>query len=160
MSDNGTNPTPSGPLLVVGGYGLVGTQAATLLRQRNPQLPLMLAGRNPHSAAALARSLDATTARVDVRAERPLSTLPERPAAILATVPDPSDRLLVDAMREGIPIADIDRADATATLDALLHASREQPAAPVLLAGAWKGGRPRCSPPPCCASSHRLCGST
>ncbi|HEX4806260.1 MAG TPA: hypothetical protein VFU94_10180 [Conexibacter sp.] len=130
----------TGPLLVVGGYGLVGAQAATLLRQRNPRLPLVLAGRDPAGASALAAALDAATARVDVRSERPLSTLAERPAAILATVPDPADRLLAEAMREGIPIADIDRADAVAVLDALLHASRERPRAPILLAGAWKGG--------------------
>ncbi|HXE46551.1 MAG TPA: hypothetical protein VN635_15315 [Conexibacter sp.] len=130
----------SGPLVMVGGYGLVGGQAATLLRERNPQLPLVLAGRNPARASALAAALDATTARVDVRSERPLATLAERPAAILATTPDPADRLLAEAMREGIPIADVDRADAVATLDALLHASRERPRAPVLLAGAWKGG--------------------
>jgi len=131
---------PAKPLLVVGGYGLVGAQAATLLRQRNPRLKLVLAGRNPARASALAATLDAATARVDVRAERPLSTLAERPAAILATVPDPADRLLAEAMHEGIPIADVDRADAVAVLDALLHASRARPCAPVLLAGAWKGG--------------------
>jgi hypothetical protein len=140
MSANAEGHTARGPLVVVGGYGLVGAQAARLLRQRNRQLPLVLAGRNPAAADALATMLDATTARVDVRAERPLSTLPERPAAILATVPDPADRLLADAMREGIPIADIDRAEAVAVLDAMLHASRERPPAPVLLAGAWKGG--------------------
>jgi hypothetical protein len=128
------------PLVVVGGYGLVGAQAATLLRQRNPRLKLVLAGRNPAKATALASTLDAATAHVDVCAERPLARLQERPAAILATVPDPADRLLAEAMREGIPIADVDRAEAVSVLDATLHASRERPTAPVLLAGAWKGG--------------------
>jgi len=130
----------AGPLVITGGYGLVGAQAAGLLRQRNPRVKLVLAGRNPTRASALAAALDATTARVDVRSERPLAALAERPAAILATVPDPADRLLAEAMREGIPIADIDRADVVAVHDAMLHASRERPRAPVLLAGAWKGG--------------------
>jgi len=130
----------AGPLVIVGGYGVIGTHAATLLRARNPQLELVLAGRHPATAAGLADMLGATTARVDVRAERPLSTLPERPAAILATTPDPSDRLLADALRAGIPLADVDRADGVAALDALLHASRVRPRTPVLLAGAWKGG--------------------
>src|ERR1044072_8687715 len=129
----------TGPLLVVGGYGLVGAQAATMLRQRHEELPLVLAGRNPARARTLASALDARTARIDVRDERPLAALSERPAAILATTPDPADRLLVQAMREGIPIADIDRAEGVAVLDATLHALRERPLAPVLLAGAWKG---------------------
>lgn len=136
----GDGGVPRGPLVVAGGYGVVGAQAAGLLRQRNPGLRLVLAGRNPAAADALATALDATTAHVDVSSERPLARLPERPAAILATVPDPADRLLAEAMREGIPIADVDRADAVGALDAMLHASRERPCAPVLLAGAWKGG--------------------
>jgi hypothetical protein len=135
-----SDPQPAGPLLIVGGYGLVGAQAAGLLRQRRPELALVLAGRDPSVARSLAARLDARTARIDVRAERPLSTLPERPAAILATVPDPADRLLADALREGIPIADIDRAEGVAVLDVALRASWERPRAPVLLAGAWKGG--------------------
>jgi hypothetical protein len=131
---------PPGPLAIVGGYGLVGAQAAALLRQRRPDLPLVLAGRNPGAARALAAALRASTAQIDVRAQRPLAMLPERPAAVLATVPDPTDRLIADAMREGIPIADIDRAEAVAALDVALRAGREPPVAPVLLAGAWKGG--------------------
>jgi hypothetical protein len=145
MSSSESAPRPvdgaaAGPLLMVGGYGLVGAQAAPLLRRRHPDLPLVLAGRNPDAAGSLAAALGARTARVDVRAERPLAGLAERPAAILATLPDPEDRLLADAMREGIPIADIDRADAIAALDVTLRALRERPVAPVLLAGAWKGG--------------------
>jgi hypothetical protein len=132
--------SPPGPLLMVGGYGLLGAHAARLLRRRHPHLPLVLAGRNPASARALARALNARTARIDVHDERPLAALPERPAAILATTPDPADRLLADALREGIPLADIDRADGVAVLDVALRALRERPLAPVLLAGAWKGG--------------------
>jgi len=139
MSSSET-PHAAGPLLMVGGYGLVGAQAARLLRQRHPALPLVLAGRNPDAARPLAAALGAHTARVDVRAERPLAGLSQRPAAILATLPDPEDRLLADAIREGVPIADIDRADAVAALDVMLRALREPPIAPVLLAGAWKGG--------------------
>jgi hypothetical protein len=135
-----TGEGPAGPLVIVGGYGLVGAQAAHLLRRRQPDLALVLAGRNPTTAASLATALGARTARIDVLANRPLSMLAERPAAILATTPDPEDRLLAEAMREGIPIADIDRAESVAVLDVVLRANRERPVAPVLLAGAWKGG--------------------
>lgn len=128
------------PLLIAGGYGLVGGQAARMLRRRHPRLPLVLAGRDPARGRALAASLGAATARIDVQDERPLSALPERPRAILATVADPADRLLADAWREGIPLADVDRGGAAAVLDAALRAQGGRAAAPVLLAGGWMGG--------------------
>jgi hypothetical protein len=130
----------SGPLVIVGGYGHIGEQTARLLRTRHPQLPLVLAGRNPGTARQLAEQLDASTAHVDVLAPRPLAELPERPCSILAAVADARDRLLVDAMREGIPIADISRAEPVPVLDAMLRALRTPPDSAVLLAGGWKCG--------------------
>ena len=134
------DPPAGGPLVIVGGYGLVGGQAARLLRERNPSLPLVLAGRRPAAADELARALRASTARIDVTEERPLQSLPERPAAVLAAVSDPHDHLLVDAMREGIPIADINRGGQAVVLDAFVRAAAERPRAPVLLSGSWLSG--------------------
>jgi hypothetical protein len=130
----------SAPLLIAGGYGLVGEQTARLLRQRHPELPLLLGGRNPGRGQALADALDARTVAIDVRAERPLADLPERPAAVLAAVSDPAEQLLIDAMRSGIPIADINRSGHPSILDAAVVASRERPSAPVLMAGSWFAG--------------------
>jgi hypothetical protein len=131
---------PAGALLVAGGYGVVGGQAARLLRERHPDLPLVLAGRRPQRARRLARELDAATVAIDVRSESPLASLAGRPAAVLATVSDPGDRLLVDAMRRGIPIADINRGGQAAVLDVAVRAAHARPAAPVLLAGSWLSG--------------------
>ncbi|MET9222089.1 hypothetical protein ACIOC1_06675 [Streptomyces sp. NPDC088197] len=128
------------PLLIVGGYGVVGEHAARLIRQRHPDLPIVLAGRNPERATALAARIGASTAVIDVRAERPLGALPERPAAVLAVVSDPGDHLIVDAMRRGIPIADINRAGHAGILDVTVAVSRERPTSPVLLSGAWYAG--------------------
>ncbi len=128
------------PLLIAGGYGLVGTQAALLLRRRHPHLPLLLAGREPAGGRGLAARLGAATARLDVGDERPLASLPERPRAILATVADPADHLLADALRHGIPLADVDRGGTAAVLDVALRATRDHATAPVLLAGGWMGG--------------------
>jgi hypothetical protein len=125
---------------MVGGYGLVGEQAARLLRQRHPDLPLLLAGRHPEQARALAASIGASTVTIDVGAEHPLASLPQRPAAVLAAVSDPDDHLLVDAMRNGIPIADINRAGHASILDVAVTAARERPAAAVLLSGSWMAG--------------------
>jgi uncharacterized protein YbjT (DUF2867 family) len=41
-------------ILIAGGYGVVGRQVSTLIRQRYPDLPLIIAGRNPEKAQALA----------------------------------------------------------------------------------------------------------
>jgi hypothetical protein len=127
-------------LLIVGGYGLVGEQVARLLRQRHPDLPLVLGGRHPERAKALAASIGAETAAVDVGAPQPLASLTERPAAVLAAVSDPDDHLLVDAMRRGIPFADINRAGHSSILDVTVAAARERPSAPVLLSGGWFAG--------------------
>jgi len=128
------------PLLVVGGYGLVGEQAARLLRRRHPELPLLLAGRRPESGARLAESLGARTVAVDVTDPDPLAGLPDRPAAVLAVVSDPADRLLVAAMRAGLPYADVNRAGHAGILDVAVAAARERPTAPVLLSGSWLAG--------------------
>lgn len=127
-------------LLIVGGYGLVGAQAARLIRRRHPDLRLLLGGRRPEHGHALAAALGATAVRVDVGAERPLADLPVPPTAVLAAVSDPADRLLVDAMRSGIPIADIHRAGPASILDVTVAAARERPSAAVLLSGSWLAG--------------------
>jgi hypothetical protein len=129
-----------GPLLIVGGYGLVGSAAARLLRRCNPDLEMILAGRRVDRAAGLAAELDASTVALDVCAPSPLDRLEREPAAILATVSDPLDRLLADAIRRGIPIADINRAACASIVDAAVLCVHRVPSTPVLLCGAWMSG--------------------
>lgn len=131
------------PLLIVGGYGLVGGQAARMLRQRHPDLPLLLGGRHPDGGRDLADSIGARTVPIDVGHEQPLASLGSlvpTPAAVLAVVSDPHDHLLVDAMRRGIPIADVNRAGNASILDVTVAAARERPSAAVLLSGSWLAG--------------------
>lgn len=139
-SEQGGNGRAPAALLIAGGYGVVGEQAARLLRERNPSLPLLLGGRHPERARTLADAIGARAVAIDVTAEQPLACLPERPAAVLAAVSDPRDYLLADAMRRGIPIADINRAGPASILDAVIAAARERPAAAVLLSGSWMAG--------------------
>jgi hypothetical protein len=139
-SEGAIASAPGPPLVIVGGYGLVGAQLARVLRKRHPRLPLVLAGRNPERAAGTAASVGASTMRIDVEAERPLAALRERPAALIAAVSDPQDRLLVDAMRRGIPFADIGRGGHADILDVAVLAARERPSAPVIMSGSWFGG--------------------
>lgn len=125
-------------VLIAGGYGTVGQQIARIIRQRRPDLPLIIGGRNPAQAEPLARELAHTTAvALDVGRASPLNGI--RPRAVLAVVNDPSDYLLMDAVREGIPYADIARwterlkmASARVAADALR--------APVMLASSWMAG--------------------
>jgi len=111
-----------------------------MLCQRHPDLPLLLGGRHPERGRALAAAIGASTVAIDVGAKEPLAALDERPAAVLAAVSDPHEHLLVDAMRRGIPIADINRAGHAGVLDVAVLAARERPSAPVLLSGSWLAG--------------------
>lgn len=171
MADRSTETTDSGddasggsdqaPVLIVGGYGVVGAQAARLLRERHPRLPLLLGGRRPERGAALgaelgqaeavaldlaapAASLASATPRAGSRdpSAAPtdlLAALPERPAAILCAVNDPGDRLLAAAIEHRIPIADITRWTALVHR-ALARCAATPPRAPVLLASGWMAG--------------------
>jgi Semialdehyde dehydrogenase, NAD binding domain len=132
--------TSEGALVIVGGYGVVGSHVARILRSRHPDLRLVLTGRNPQAGRRLAQTVNASTSYMDVEEERPLERLMGRPAAVLAAVSDPRDRLLVHAMRLGVPIADINRAGHAHILDAALRVARERPSTPVLLAGGWMSG--------------------
>lgn len=125
-------------VLLAGGYGVVGRQAAELIRQRHPALPLLIAGRNPSKAEALARELtNADVAMLDVGGPGPLNGL--KPRAIIAFVNDPFDYLLLDAVRSGIPYLDITRW--TERLKAAIsRVSAESVRAPVMLSSAWMAG--------------------
>lgn len=127
-------------LLIVGGYGLVGKQVARLLRQRHPDLGLVLGGRHPEQASEFAASIGATTVAIDTSAKQPLSSLLERPTAVLASVSDPTDQLLIDAAGQGLPYADINRGGHASVLDATIAIAGEVPRAPVLLSGSWMAG--------------------
>ncbi len=127
------------PVLIAGGYGLVGRQIASLLRRRHAHLPLMLGGRHPEQGAAFAASLGhAEAVTLDLCAEHPLALLPH-PAAVIGAVNDPEDRLLVEALRQGIPLVDLTRWTARVR-DAALRVASERLSAPVVFSSAWMGG--------------------
>lgn len=136
-----TGASEGGPVLIAGGYGVVGAQVARLLRERHPRLPLLLGGRRPERGAALAAELgEAEAVAIDLGAPGdPLAAVRQRPAAILCVVNDPADRLLAAAIEHGIPIADITRWTALVHR-ALARCAATPPSAPVLLASGWMAG--------------------
>lgn len=125
-------------VLIAGGYGVVGQQAAELIRRRHPGLSLIIAGRNPSKAGALARKLtNADIAMLDVEQPDPLKGI--KPGAILSVVNDPFDYLLMDAVRGGIPYLDITRWTERLKV-AVARVSAESFRAPVMLSSAWMAG--------------------
>lgn len=129
--------TGSGPVLIAGGYGLVGAQVAELLRARHPDLPIVLGGRRPETAAGIAERLGADVTRLDVMADDPLGEL--APSAVIAAVNDPDDRLLMAAVHAGVPYVDITRWTSLVRRAALRLVTADV-RAPVMLSSGWMGG--------------------
>ena len=130
--------TDKKPILLAGGYGLVGRQVAKLIRQQHPDLSLLIAGRNLEKAELLANELgNSQGIQLDVEQPNPLKG--EQPSAIVAIVNAPYDYLLLDAVNGGIPYLDVTRwperlrASITELADKPLQA-------PVLFASGWMGG--------------------
>jgi len=132
MTDSLTH-APDGPILIVGGYGTVGS---ALARVAAASWPLLLTGRTPANGQALATELGATVKRWDLNDPEPFSAAPR---AIISTVNDPADRVLRAAVRAGIPYVDVTRWTSR-MLRAATLASLQRPTAPVLLSSGWMGG--------------------
>lgn len=124
-------------VLIVGGYGVVGSQVAGVLRRRNPSLRLLIGGRTLEKAKALAESLgDAIGVRFDVNEPAALDRLPEKPSLVLLAVNDLGDVTLRSCIAAGIALIDITRWTARVRdLEAICAASTLS--APVVQGSAW-----------------------
>ncbi|MFF5207945.1 saccharopine dehydrogenase [Streptosporangium sp. NPDC000396] len=122
-----------GPVLLVGGYGTVGSELARLAASH---WPLLLTGRSPERAADLSTDLGAEARRWDLADP---AAFHADVRAVVSVVNDPDDRVLAAALRGGIPYVDVTRWTArlqrAVTLAAVLS-----PIAPVLLSSGWMGG--------------------
>ncbi|MFB8061792.1 hypothetical protein ACFC6U_37265, partial [Kitasatospora purpeofusca] len=130
-------PDPRGPVLLVGGYGTVGSELARLVAAEHP---VLLTGRSEQRGADLVRELGgaphAAVRRWDLADPTPFTAAV---SAVVGVVNDPDDRVLRAAARAGVPYVDVTRwtvrLQRAATVAALLR-----PTAPVLLSSAWMGG--------------------
>ncbi len=126
----------AGAIVLLGGYGVVGTELAHLLRRHHPDLPVVLAGRRPQAATALAERLGARTLHWDLAGPQP----PEvRARAVVALVNDPSDHALTACLTSGVPYVDIARWTTRLHRAIALTAARP-PTAPVVFSSGWMGG--------------------
>ena len=126
-------------ILIVGGYGMVGSNIARLIRKADKGINLILGGRNPDNGMSLAKELNHTeTAYVNLEEGFDLSAF-EKIDLIISAVDDHSNILRETAISKGIAcIAVSELADQIAPTAFLgLHKAI---AAPVVYAGHWQAG--------------------
>lgn len=124
-------------ILIAGGYGLVGSTIARLIRESDRDVELVLAGRNPEKGAALAQELGhASAAHLDLEA-----TVDNLPSVDLfvAALYDPANLLVDAALRHGIAhIGITTKADDVAPI--AFAALRSPPKRPIVLLGHCTAG--------------------
>ncbi|MEQ1863335.1 MAG: saccharopine dehydrogenase NADP-binding domain-containing protein [Micropepsaceae bacterium] len=134
--------TSSLRILLVGGYGVVGTQVAELLRAHHPSATLLIAGRRISEATAVASRLgNAEPVQIDTQAADPLAGIGGRIDAVAQLVHDHDDAVLRATIRRSAAYIDITRGAAPQTR-AYAAAALESPHAPVMFASNWMAGVP------------------
>lgn len=122
-------------VILAGGAGVVGRQVAAILRRRQPDVRLVLAGRRLEAVQAAAAPLEAEAMRLDIDA--PVLGEAAKDAIIVGLANDLNDRLLAAALEAGAPYLDVTRWT-TAQKQALAAvAARGRPVAPVVFASSW-----------------------
>ena len=126
-------------ILIVGGYGMVGSNIARLIRQADKHIELVLAGRNPQNGISLAKELNhSETAYVNLEEGFNLNEF-KKIDLIISAVDDHSNILRETAILNGIACIAVselaDQISPTAFLS--LHKTI---VAPVVYAGHWQAG--------------------
>lgn len=127
------------PVLIIGGSGVVGSQAAAMIRRLHPNLPVTIAGRDLAKAQAVAGKLGIEALAADL--SKPDLGLPEtaRFCAVIVFVKDDWSHALRFAQRHGIPHLSVSSGAFEIGIEAarFIHAPQ---AAPVVLASQWLAG--------------------
>src|SRR5690554_3367480 len=127
-------------VLIVGGYGVVGMQIASILRDRYPDHKILLGGRNPEQAKELAQTTANTEViKVDTTANDPLQSINDNVILIINAVNDPEDHLLQAAVNRRIPFIDVTRwtENMIKSIDLLTTMDIQSP---VILSSGWMAG--------------------
>ncbi|MFE0694401.1 saccharopine dehydrogenase [Streptomyces sp. YPW6] len=124
---------PSGPVLITGGYGTVGSEIARMV---SADAPVLLTGRSADRGHALAAELGGEARTWDLAGPAPFRAAVR---AVISSVNDPDDRVLRAAAAGGVPYVDITRWTSRLHRAAALTVPL-RPESPVLLSSAWMGG--------------------
>jgi saccharopine dehydrogenase-like NADP-dependent oxidoreductase len=129
--------THSQTIVVVGGYGVVGSKIANILARRNPGMRILIGGRSIENATATASTIkNAQGVTFDVDDPLSLYRLPVRPDLVIVAVNDLQDATLRAAIKAGIAIVDITRwTDRVRDLEAIV--AEAKPEAPVIAGSSW-----------------------
>lgn len=122
-------------VVLVGGAGVVGRRVASILKRRQPDVQLILAGRRLDAVKAAAGPLGAEAVRLDIDAPD-LSQVPQN-AVIVGLANDVNDRLLQAALKAGRPYVDVTRWTSAQKQALDTVADHGQPAAPIVFASSW-----------------------
>lgn len=126
-------------ILIVGGYGMVGSQVARLIRQADNKIELILAGRNPEKGISLAKELKCSNAAfIDLEAGFDLSSF-KQIDLIVSAVDDHSNALRETAISKGIPCIAVSELAHQISPTAFLGLHKAI-AAPIVFAGHWQAG--------------------
>lgn len=130
----------SGSILLVGGSGVVGRQAARWIRQRQPDAALLIGGRNMDTAGAIAEQVgNARPLKIDM--DKPRLGLADdvKVSAVVMLAPDDGLNGLAYAQDQGVPFLSIVNGLVEVGPEIALFAHNAT-AAPVILASHWMGG--------------------
>jgi saccharopine dehydrogenase-like NADP-dependent oxidoreductase len=135
-----SDPKDQKAVLIVGGYGIVGAQIASILRQRHPKMPLVIAGRDFEKAKQLADTLGyAEGIKMDVAKVNQISPLHEKLAAVVTATNDPNNYVLLETIRNHIPYIDITRWTSQLK-QAIIRIAGENITQPIIFSSAWMAG--------------------
>ncbi|MEU7906913.1 hypothetical protein [Actinoplanes sp. NPDC049118] len=125
---------PHGPVLLAGGYGVVGRELTALLRRHHGEWPLVLAGRHPERVGFAEPGV--TVLRWDLDS----AVVPDAAVRAVVTVAnDDIDTAMRACLTAAVPYVDVTRW--TARLQRALAVAAAQPGgAPVMLSSGWMGG--------------------
>jgi hypothetical protein len=133
-------PNPQAPVLIIGGSGIVGSQAARALRRLHPTLPLAIGGRDVTKAEAIAKDVgNASALPVDV-ALADLGVSEDRAfSAVVVFLKDHWLNSMRFAQRLGVPYISLSSGafEIGPEVAQYIHAPDK---APILLASHWLAG--------------------
>lgn len=128
-------------ILLAGGYGVVGAQAARLIRKHHPDVEILIGGRRQAEAEKLAAEIGkAQGVALDTTEADPLAATPEIDA-VGVFVHETDDLLLRAALKRGIAYMDMTRGWDAMTRG-LATAALFEMRAPALFTSHWMAGGP------------------